>query len=60
MHTHVILLNVYMCDSVKCIRVILLNAYTVINTYMCDPVKHIYFVIMLNAYLYDYVKCIHV
>ena len=37
MHTPVILLNAYMCDSVKCIHSVI-----PLNAYMCDSVKCIH------------------
>ena len=49
MHTHGILLNAYMCDSVKCIHVRLCE----IHVY---PLMHTR-VILLNAYMCDSVKC---
>ena len=52
MHTHVILLNAYMCDSVECIHVQLCKIH------VCDPLMHTC-VILLNAYTCDSVKCIH-
>ena len=73
MHTRVILLNAYTCDSVKCIRVILLMHTCVIllNDSICGILLNMhvillnaysvkYIVILLNAYMCDSVKCIHV
>ena len=51
MHTHGILLNAYICDSVERIHVQLCKIH------VCDPLMHT-FVILLNAYMYDPVKCI--
>ena len=52
MHTHGILLNAYMCDSVERIHVRLCEIH------MCDPLMHTC-VILLNTYICDSVKCTH-
>ena len=42
MHTGVILLNAYTCDSAKCIHMGFCQMHTcviLLNAYMCDPVK---------------------
>ena len=53
-----ILLNAYMCDSVKCIHVILLmhTGVILLNAYTCDSVKCIHG-ILLNAYMCEAVEC---
>ena len=53
MHTHGILLNAYMCDSVERIHVRLCKIH------VCYPLMHTC-VILLNAYMCDSLKCIHV
>ena len=52
MHTHGILLNAYMGDSVERKDVRLCKIH------VCDPLMHTC-VILLNAYMCDSVKCIH-
>ena len=52
MHTHGILLNAYMSDSVDRIHVQLCKIH------VCDPLMHTC-VILLNAYTWDSVKRIH-
>ena len=52
MHTHVILLNAYMCDYVEHIHVQLCKIH------VCHPLMHTC-VILLNAYTCDSVKCTH-
>ena len=52
MHTHGILLNAYMSDSVERIHVQLCKIH------VCDPLMHTC-VILLDAYTCDSVKCTH-
>ena len=52
MHTHGILLNAYMCDSVDRIHVRLCKIH------VCDPLMHTC-VTLLNAHTRDSVKCTH-